>query len=125
MANPLDGTSRFTIPHFNSYFLYYLQVVGTRAVLLDGTLVRSNQYAATFHEQKIYGSILQLPGLYIHYDISPLLITYTQTKRTLAQFLTAVCGLVGGILTMAKLLDAFVYRAEKQLRQKREMGKLQ
>ena len=52
-----------------------------------------------------------------------MLVTYTQERKSFPQFLTGVCSIVGGILTIAAILDSFIYNAEKALRQKVELGK--
>ena len=119
---PLDGTSR-TAPKENANFQYFIKVVGTRAIYLNGTSKRSNQYAVTTHERKLDGQQV-MPGLFFHYEISPLLITYTETRRNFFSFLTSVCAIIGGVFTVASILDAWIYRAEKAIREKRQLGKL-
>ncbi len=48
---------------------------------------------------------------------------YTETKKAFAHFLTDVCSIVGGVFTVAGLIDSFIWTAEKQLKKKMDMGK--
>jgi len=37
--------------------------------------------------------------------------------------MTGICAIVGGIFTVAGILDGFIYSAEKTLKKKIELGK--
>lgn len=52
-----------------------------------------------------------------------MVIIYTETHRSFLTFLTSVCAVVGGVFTVASLIDAFIYNADRALRQKVELGK--
>lgn len=56
-------------------------------------------------------------------DISPMLITYREERSSFASFLTGVCAIIGGIFTVAGLFDRVVYRAERSLKKKMDLGK--
>ncbi|KAI8055847.1 serologically defined breast cancer antigen NY-BR-84 [Syncephalis plumigaleata] len=124
VINPLDGQSKdvytHDCPEDTCDYQYFIKVVGTKAVYLNGTTIHTNQYAATQHAQPASGS---LPGLFFNYDISPMVIIYTETHRSFLTFLTSVCAVVGGVFTVASLIDAFIYNADRALRQKVELGK--
>jgi hypothetical protein len=64
-----------------------------------------------------------LSGLFMSYEISPMVVRYVETKKSITHFLTSVCAIVGGIFTVAGLLDAFIYNAEKTWRRKVDLGK--
>jgi hypothetical protein len=63
------------------------------------------------------------PGVFFNYDISPMLVIYTETQKSFTSFITGVCAIVGGILTLAGLLDTFFYSAERALKRKVDLGK--
>ena len=62
-------------------------------------------------------------GVFFHYEISPMRVIYTQTHRPFFTFLTGVCAIVGGIFTVAGMIDSFIYSANRTLQKKIQMGK--
>jgi hypothetical protein len=52
-----------------------------------------------------------------------MLVTYTQQRKSFTSFLTGVCAIVGGVFTVAGMIDSFIYTAEKRLKKKIELGK--
>ncbi|KAJ1655942.1 ER-derived vesicles protein erv46 [Dispira simplex] len=124
MVNPLDGSKKVA-PVRDLQFQYFLKVVGTELNYLSKPTIMSNQYSVTEHAKQY----LALPftggntGVFFHYDISPMRVVYTEHQKSLSHFLTSLCAIVGGIFTVAGLLDAFIYRTENALRRKVELGK--
>jgi hypothetical protein len=53
-----------------------------------------------------------------------MMVIYTETKQSFSSFLTEVCAITGGIFAVARLLDTFIYSAERTLAKKIELGKL-
>lgn len=49
------------------------------------------------------------PGLYIHYDLSPIAMVVSRESRSFGHFLTAVCAIVGGIFTVMGIVDKMVH----------------
>ncbi len=45
-------------------------------------------------------------------------------RRSFFHFLTEVCAIVGGVFTVAGMIDAFLYHGLRSLRKKQELGKL-
>ncbi|KAJ3300506.1 Endoplasmic reticulum-Golgi intermediate compartment protein 3 [Borealophlyctis nickersoniae] len=103
-------------------FQYYIKVVSTRFVFMNGTVVHTNQFSATEHERSTKHST-GLPGIFFNYDISPMLVIYTEYQKPLSHFLTDICAIVGGVFTVAGILDSFIYTAERTLKKKMELGK--
>lgn len=62
-------------------------------------------------------------GIFFNYEISPMLVIYTESKKPFAHFLTDVCAIVGGIFTVAGLVDGFIYTAERTFKRKLDLGK--
>lgn len=60
-------------------------------------------------------------GVFFMTDFSPMLILYTETRPSLASFLTGVCAIIGGIFTVASIIDGILYQAS--VKRKAAMGK--
>lgn len=50
------------------------------------------------------------PGVFFNIDVSPMEIVHTEKRKPFAYFLTTFCGIVGGILTAASLIDAALFQ---------------
>lgn len=107
-------------------FQYYIKIVPTSYVSKDGTIINSNQFSVTKHQKVI--SLLNgesgMPGIFFQYELSPLMVKYTESERSLGHFLTNVCAIIGGVYTVAGLIDTFLYHSIKIIQKKMELGKL-
>lgn len=54
-------------------------------------------------------------GLFFNYEISPLKVIHVETRQSFAHFLTSTCAIIGGVLTIAGLVDSFVYAGRNRL----------
>ncbi|CAF1041242.1 unnamed protein product [Adineta steineri] len=125
--NPLVDTKQISL---NSAVLYhyYVKVVPSTYVFLNKSEIRTNQYSVTKH-RKIIQNIFegntghQLPGTFFTYEISAIMVKFVERQRSLAQFLTSSCAIIGGVFTVSGLIDAFIYRGGCLLKQKLEIGK--
>lgn len=133
-ANPLDGITK-TAHNPAAQFQYFTKIVGTEIHYLGGKTLKSNQYsvtefvkgdAAATDKRPLFmvGTSRRTPGLFVMFDISPMRVVYTEHKRTLCKLLTNICAIVGGIFTVARLVDSFIFRTEQALQRKQELGKL-
>lgn len=66
---------------------------------------------------------LWFAGVFFMYDLSPMMVQLTESRRSLAHFLTGVCAIVGGVFTVAGMLDSMLYHSQKALKKKIELGK--
>ncbi|KAJ2356213.1 ER-derived vesicles protein erv46 [Coemansia erecta] len=125
-SSPLDGVAK-TAHSKHAQFQYFTKIVGSEVRYLNGSVLRSNQYSATefVSADARTGVSRRTPGLFVVFDISPMRVIYTEHKRSLGSFLTSVCAIVGGIFTVARLVDSLVFRAERVLREKRQLGKFE
>lgn len=57
------------------------------------------------------------------YDLSPMMVQLTEYQRSLTHFLTGVCAIVGGVFTVAGMVDGMLYHSHKALKKKIELGK--
>lgn len=62
-------------------------------------------------------------GVFFKFDISPMLITMTQYRESFASFLIGLLAIVGGVATVAGLVDSLAYKAERAFSKKVQLGK--
>ncbi|KAI8918695.1 endoplasmic reticulum vesicle transporter-domain-containing protein [Entophlyctis helioformis] len=109
--NPLDHTLEVGKTNFDN-FLYYLGVVPTiyvdsaRTIFQD--VVLTNQYAVTEFSHAIDPETPDtLPGIFVKYNIEPVLVRVTEYRQPLIPFITRMCGIVGGaFVTIGAILNA-------------------
>jgi len=128
-ANPLDGTSAKTVKA-QYMFQYFLKVVSTQFRSLDGKTAGSHQYSVTSFERDlaegsqgdtpqgihIQHGISGIPGAFFNFEISPILIIHSDTRQSFAHFITSTCAIVGGVLTVASLVDSALFATERALK---------
>ena len=62
-------------------------------------------------------------GVFFLYDLSPMMVQMTEHRRSLAHFLTGVCAIVGGIFTVAGMVDGILYQSSRAIKKKIDLGK--
>lgn len=143
-GNPLDGTikrspdgwSRLDFCHIAMLtrftqaahmYQYFIKVVGTRFQFLNGTVVSTNQYSVTEHEKSTQApdgrGHMGLPGIFFNFEISPMTVIYEETRKSFGSFLTGVCAVVGGIFTVASILDSLIWTADTRLKKQDLLAK--
>lgn len=128
MANPLDGVavSKYNTRNpqgLTGTYQYFLKVVPTIYVNSHNHTINSNQYSVTEHFKVSYDFQVQLPGVFFYYDLSPIKVKYHETRMSFLHFLTSVCAIVGGIFTVAGIVDAFIYHGHQAIKKKVDLGK--
>ncbi|KAG8368684.1 hypothetical protein BUALT_Bualt15G0071300 [Buddleja alternifolia] len=147
IVNPLDGyfffklLSSFLINHPcrivtsetfvqwvqetpNGVYQYFTKVVPTIYTNVRGHTIQSNQFSVTEHYKDEVDRFRSLPGVFFFYDLSPIKVTFTEEHTPFLHFLTHICAIVGGMFTVAGIVDSFVYHGQKAIRKKMEIGKL-
>lgn len=104
-------------------YQYFLKIVSTQLRPIKGIPTFTNQYSVTQNDNFMKETATGLPGVFFNMDISPMQITYRETRKSFGSFLTGVLAIVGGVFTVAGLVDRVAYRAEKAYKKKVEMGK--
>nr|XP_039251597.1 endoplasmic reticulum-Golgi intermediate compartment protein 3-like [Styela clava] len=106
-------------------FQYYLKIVPTTYIKLSGDKLKTNQFSVTKHQKQLSssGAETSLPGLFVSYELSPMMVRYTEKRRSFFHFLTSVCAIIGGVFTVAGLIDSFIYHGGRALQRKIELGK--
>ncbi|XP_073166158.1 endoplasmic reticulum-Golgi intermediate compartment protein 3 isoform X3 [Lepidochelys kempii] len=124
LVNPLDGTD-ITAQQASMMFQYFVKVVPTVYMKVDGEVVRTNQFSVTRHEKIANGLIGDqgLPGVFVLYELSPMMVKLTEKHRPFTHFLTGVCAIVGGVFTVAGLIDSLIYHSARVIQKKIELGK--
>eukprot|EP01018_Ginkgo_biloba_P019501 Gb_13605 [translate_table: standard] len=117
----LLGKSYIT-DHENVTIDHYLQVVKTEVVssktskhakLLD-------QYEYTAHSSMMQTAVV--PVAKFHFELSPMQVLVTENAKSFSHFITNVCAIIGGVFTVAGIVDSMLHNA-MQLVRKMELGK--
>ncbi|KAM8945366.1 endoplasmic reticulum-Golgi intermediate compartment protein 3 isoform 1-T1 [Pelodytes ibericus] len=124
LVNPLDGTS-IKAMQASMMFQYFVKIVPTVYVKVDGEVLRTNQFSVTRHEKIANGLIGDqgLPGVFVLYELSPMMVKLTEKHRSFTHFLTGVCAIIGGVFTVAGLIDALIYHSTRAIQKKIDLGK--
>ncbi|KAK0221743.1 endoplasmic reticulum-derived transport vesicle ERV46 [Armillaria fumosa] len=127
--NPLDGTAGRT-NKAQYMFQYFLKVVSTQFRTLDGKIINTLQYSATQFERDltdggqtgtpqgvhVQHGVTGVPGAFFNFEISPILVVHSDTRQSFAHFLTSTCAIVGGVLTVASILDSVLFATTRALK---------
>ncbi|KAF5345558.1 hypothetical protein D9758_011989 [Tetrapyrgos nigripes] len=128
-ANPLDNfMARTSKPAY--MFQYFLKVVSTRFRTLEGKTINTHQYSVTQFERDltegasgdtpqgvhVQHGVTGVPGAFFNFEISPILVVHSDTRQSFAHFLTSTCAIVGGVLTVASLLDSALFATSRALK---------
>jgi hypothetical protein len=106
-------------------FQYYIKIVPTTYTQSDGKFFPSNQFSVTRHSKAV--SVMSgeagMPGVFFSYELSPVMVKYSRKDKSLGHFLTGLCAIIGGVFTVAGILDKLIYSSTKMIEQKIELGK--
>ncbi|XP_020507808.1 endoplasmic reticulum-Golgi intermediate compartment protein 3 isoform X1 [Labrus bergylta] len=124
IVNPLDGTD-VTAQQASMMYQYFVKIVPTIYMKTDGEVVKTNQFSVTRHEKVANGLIGDqgLPGVFVLYELSPMMVKFTEKHRSFTHFLTGVCAIIGGVFTVAGLIDSLIYHSARVIQKKIELGK--
>ncbi|CAE1330597.1 ERGIC3 [Acanthosepion pharaonis] len=124
IINPLDGTQVIAEAE-QMMFQYFVKIVPTTYVKIDGSVLHTNQFSVTKHSKVVSSGMgdAGLPGVFIMYELSPMMVKYTEKQRSFMHFLTGVCAIIGGIFTVAGLIDSMIYHSSRAIQKKIELGK--
>ncbi|PBP26474.1 copii-coated vesicle membrane protein [Diplocarpon rosae] len=95
----------------------------------DGS-VETHQFSVTSHRRSLSGgddgaeghkeklhARGGIPGVFFSYDISPMkVINREERNKSLSGFLTGLCAIIGGTLTVAAAVDRFLYEGTTRLK---------
>ena len=94
-------------------YRYFLKIIPTTYEYLNGRVINNTyQYSvarsAKLLNQQIFGA--ELPGVFVSYELSPIMIKYIERSKSFSHFITSCCAIIGGLFTVAGMLDALTYR---------------
>jgi hypothetical protein len=92
--------------------------------------IEAHQYSVTSHKRSLMGgndaaeghkermhAAGGIPGVFFNYDISPMKVINKETRpKTFTGFLTGVCAIIGGTLTVAAALDRGLYEGSMRIK---------
>lgn len=105
ILNPIDNTTKKTVANKKLIYEYYLNVVPTTYIDLDGKEYDVHQFTANSNEMK--ANVL-VPAIFFRYDLSPILVKYTQTRERIFQFFIEICAIIGGIYMVTSVILTFI-----------------
>ncbi|XP_022001473.1 protein disulfide-isomerase 5-3 isoform X3 [Helianthus annuus] len=97
---------------------HYLQVVKTEVLGLSHKLIENYEYTA--HTSLIHANTI--PAAKFHLEFSPMQVLITENLKPFSHFITNLCAIIGGVFTVAGILDSILYNTCK-LAKKIELGK--
>lgn len=125
--NPLDGVEQI-IPRGagTAHMQYFLKIVPTTFTSSFGYVVESNQFSATQQTQGINmadafrqgqgGGDGRIPGVFFVYDLSPFMVSIVERRMPFSTWITSLFAIVGGVVTVAGVIDSLLYASAKVLR---------
>ncbi|KAH8514643.1 hypothetical protein H0E87_007461 [Populus deltoides] len=123
VVNPLAGIQLMHDTP-NGVQQFFIKVVPTIYTDIRGRTVHSNQYSATEHFKKSELTPLDsLPGVYFFYDFSPIKVIFKEEHISFLHFMTSICAIIGGIFTIAGIIDSFIYYGQRAITKKVGIGK--
>ncbi|CAK80892.1 unnamed protein product (macronuclear) [Paramecium tetraurelia] len=122
VLNPLDNTKKIAQPQGGTgmMFQYYISVVPTTYIDVSGNEYYVHQFTANSNEVQTD----HLPAVYFRYDLSPVTVKFLQYRESFLHFLVQICAILGGVFTIASIIDGMIHKSVVALLKKYEMGKL-
>ena len=79
--------------------------------------VNTNSFKQDSYDPKVHPELHQteLPSVVFHYDLSPLQILIREEKETLFRFIVNLCAILGGVFTVASMIDGIIYKLTKEV----------
>ena len=65
-----------------------------------GKRTKTHQYSVTEYDTVVHKGEMQMPSVLFIYDISPISVTITETRKSFAHLLVRVCAVVGGVFAV-------------------------
>ncbi|KAL6432733.1 hypothetical protein ACFW04_006258 [Cataglyphis niger] len=106
-------------------FYHYIKIVPTTYVRSDGSTLFTNQFSVTRHARQVslFTGESGMPGIFFSYELSPLMVKYTEKAKSFGHFATNTCAIIGGVFTVAGLIDSLLYHSVRAIQKKIELGK--
>ena len=102
-------------------YQYYLKIVPTKYVYYSGNTYNLYHYTANSFAEM---SPDRKPLLFFKYDLSPITVEYKHTKMSFLTFIINVFAILGGVFTVAGIIDSIIHKSVLILLRKAEMNKI-
>lgn len=99
-------------------FEYYCNVVPTT---YQGIADTRHVYQFTVNSNRITNT--HMPGIYLRYGMSPVTVKYSDFRMPFFTFMIQTLAIVGGLFTVAGLLEAVLHKGIQSVSKKIELGK--
>jgi len=123
-TDPMDGVMGVA-EKGSEMFQYYIKIVPTTFARADGSTFVTNQFSVTRHSKVI--SMMMgdsgMPGVFFSYEMAPVMVKYQQKEKSFGHFASGLCAIIGGVFTVAGMIDKMVYNSARIIQQKTELGK--
>ncbi|KAF9589094.1 hypothetical protein IFM89_018825 [Coptis chinensis] len=101
---------------------HYLQIVKTEVISRrygrENKLIEEYEYTA--HSSLVQS--INIPAAKFHFELSPMMVLVTENPRSFSHFITNVCAIIGGVFTVAGILDSVLHNTLRLIK-KVELGK--
>ncbi|KAF3626881.1 Protein disulfide-isomerase 5-4 [Capsicum annuum] len=97
---------------------HFIQVVKSEVMTRHYKIVEEYEYTA--HSSLVHS--IHVPEVKFHYEPSPMQILITENVKSFSHFLTNVCAIIGGVFTVAGILDSILHNTMRIVK-KVELGK--
>ncbi|XP_076633361.1 endoplasmic reticulum-Golgi intermediate compartment protein 3 [Colletes latitarsis] len=123
-TNPMDDTTVVAMEGAMTFY-HYIKIVPTTYVRADGSTLLTNQFSVTRHSRQLslFSDESGMPGIFFSYELSPLMVKFTEKAKSFGHFATNTCAIIGGVFTVAGLIDSLLYHSVRAIRKKIELGK--
>ena len=102
-------------------YQYYLKIVPVKFRYENRKPDNKYQYTYNSFSDFVYNGI---PSIYFKYDLSPITIEYKFSRMKFLTFLINIFAVLGGVFTVAGILDAIIHKSVLALLRKAEMNKI-
>ncbi|KAF1330676.1 Endoplasmic reticulum-golgi intermediate compartment protein, partial [Globisporangium splendens] len=97
-------------------YKYFVNIVPTKYIYLNGDAITTFQYSVTEHETKSKeNGQISFPGVIFSYEFSPIAVEYIESKSSFLHFLTSTSAIVGGVFAVARMIDSAIYSVSKKI----------
>lgn len=123
-TDPMDGVEGVA-EKGSEMFQYYIKIVPTTFARVDGSTFVTNQFSVTRHSKVVSMMMGEsgMPGVFFSYELAPVMVKYSEKQKSFGHFASGLCAIIGGVFTVAGLLDKLVYSSGRLLQQKADLGK--
>lgn len=108
---PLDSTTKIA-EKAGGVFQYFIKVVPT---IYSDISPDVSSYQFSYTQQARYmdpfGQMSALPGAFFVFDLSPFMVKVENDRVPFTHFLTKICAIVGGVVSIAGFVDSFMYNS--------------